>query len=118
MSPTQRALKEARKMGYIAEVTEQWNAFAKIRIDLFSCIDIIAIKPGLPILGIQATSHSNLTSRVNKCIKFGHNWLATGHAELECWAFRKLKGHRALQLDRRVVPKLSSEEYAHRFDHG
>jgi hypothetical protein len=106
MTPTQRALKHLRSLGYQAQVVEKWNAFAKIRVDLFGCIDIVAVRPGVPVLGVQCTSHGHLAERVKKSMELGQPWLATGHAQLECWAFRKLKGQRELQLDRRVIPRI------------
>lgn len=106
MSPTQRALKHLRAMGYQAQVVEKWNAFAKIRVDLFGCIDIVAVRAGVPVLGVQCTSHAHLAERVNKTLTLGQAWLSTGHTQLECWAFRKLKGKRELQLDRREIPLL------------
>ena len=109
MSPTQRALKHLREMGYQAQVVEKWNAFAKIRIDLFGCIDIVAVRPGVPVLGVQCTSHSNISSRFQKSLNLGQMWLSTGHTQLEVWAFRKLKGHKELQLDRRVIPLTAHE---------
>lgn len=107
MSPTQRALKELREQGYRAHVVEKWNAFAKRRIDLFDCIDVIGIRPG-EIIGIQATGGSggNRAAREAKCIEKGQDWLKAG-GKLEVWAWRKLKGHRSLQLDRRVICRLS-----------
>lgn len=104
MTPTQRSLKHLRELGYQAQVVEQWNAYAKVRIDLWGCIDILAIRPGEPVLGVQCTSPSNLSQRVAKCRELGQTWLSTG-SRLEAWAFRKLKGHRSLQLDRRVIHK-------------
>lgn len=112
MSPTQRALKHLREMGYQAQVVEQ-----NIRIpgkgmfkrDLFNCIDIVGVRAGVPVLGVQCTSHSNLSSRVKKCIENGQMWLAAG-AQLEAWAFRKLKGHKDMQLDRRVIPLVDQQE--------
>ncbi len=93
-------------MGYQAQVVERWNAFAKIRIDLYGCIDIVAIRPGLPVLGVQCTSHSNISSRFTKCLSLGQMWLSTGHTQLEVWAWRSLKGKKKLELDRRVVPRI------------
>lgn len=69
ISPTQRALAECRKRGWIAQVVERWNPHAHIRQDLFGVIDIVAIVPpdtdgehgyNVPgfILGIQACSGS------------------------------------------------------------
>lgn len=110
MSPTQRALKHLREMGYQAQVVEKWNAFSKTRIDLFGCIDIVAVRPGVPVLGVQCTSHPNISSRVVKSLALGQMWLSTGHAQLEVWAWRKLKGQKAMQLDRRVIPLISEQE--------
>lgn len=110
ISPTQRALKRVREMGYEAQVVEKWNPFARKRIDLFQCVDVVAIRPGVPVLGIQACVHGDMTKRVRKCIEFGQGWLSTGHTQLEVWAFRRLKGKRALQLDRRVIPLVSQQE--------
>ena len=103
VSPTQRALKHVRSLGYTAQVVEKWNMHAKVRHDLFGCIDILAIRHGMPVLGIQATSHSNLAARVKKCTELGQGWLSATGTQLECWAFRPLKGQRQWQLDRRVI---------------
>ena len=45
ISPTQRTLKRLReKEEYpLVTIVERWNAFAKIRQDLFGIIDILAI---------------------------------------------------------------------------
>ena len=45
ISPTQRTLKRLRDSGDYPLVTivERWNAFAKIRQDLFGIIDLLAI---------------------------------------------------------------------------
>lgn len=75
-SPTQRALAECRRRGYEAQVVERWNWHAKKRVDLFGCIDIIAVDPPLTawgqveqpgrIIGIQVTSGTNHAARVAK----------------------------------------------------
>ena len=106
MSPTQRSKQYLEKLGYRVAIVEKWNAFAKRRIDLFQCIDLLAIRPGMPVLGVQCTSHSNLANRVAKCTELGQDWLATGSTQLECWAFRKLKGQREMQLDRRIIERI------------
>ena len=64
--PTQRSLKELRKRGYLAAVVERWNQYAKIRQDLFGCIDIVAVHPIHGTIGVQATSGTNRLSRVSK----------------------------------------------------
>ena len=66
-TPTQLSLEFLRDQGYTVAITEHWNAFAKIRQDLYGIIDLIAIKSGVPgVLGIQTTSKSNISARVNK----------------------------------------------------
>ena len=52
MTPTARALKHLRSLGYTAQVVEQ-----NIRIpgkgmfkrDLFNCIDIVGVRAGVPV---------------------------------------------------------------------
>jgi hypothetical protein len=57
MSPTARSLAHLKALGYQAKVVEKWNPFAKIRQDLFGA-DILALKPGEPVLVVQATTDS------------------------------------------------------------
>lgn len=64
-SPTQRTLAEMRKRGYVCEVVERWNPFAKIRQDLFGFIDVLCLGDA-EIVGVQATSASNVAARVKK----------------------------------------------------
>ena len=67
MTPTSRSLEKLRNDGYYAQVVEKWNSFAKIRIDLFGGIDILAVKIGIyGCLGIQTTSTGNINARVQK----------------------------------------------------
>lgn len=64
-SPTQRSLALLRERGYRAAVTERWNAFAKIRQDLFGIVDVLAIGNGETV-AVQCTSYANVSSRVQK----------------------------------------------------
>ncbi len=64
-SPTQLSLKKLREEGYTVQVVEYWNSFARIRIDLFGFIDIIALK-GKEVLAVQTTSASNMSARCKK----------------------------------------------------
>lgn len=66
MSPTQLTLRKLRAEGYLADVTEKWIPGANIRRDLFGFIDILGINGLGQVLAVQATSDSNLASRVNK----------------------------------------------------
>lgn len=90
-SPTQRTLKKLRDDGYIVQVVERWNQYARVRVDLFGGIDLIAIRDG-QILGIQATSNDNAAARVTKLLAEPkmEAWLRAGGA-LEVWGWRKLK---------------------------
>jgi hypothetical protein len=65
LSPTQRTLAEMRKRGYYADVTEKWNPWARIRQDLFGVIDVLCLGDK-EVVGVQATSASNISARVNK----------------------------------------------------
>ena len=63
-SPTQLTLRHLRAAGYLAQVVEHWNPHAKVRQDLFGIIDVIAV--GSDVVGVQATSGSNVSKRVAK----------------------------------------------------
>lgn len=73
-SPTQRSLAEMRKRGYLADVVERWLPRANVRKDLYGFIDVLCIvaDPSSElfakerVIGVQATSWSNVSSRVRK----------------------------------------------------
>lgn len=64
MTPTQRSLAQLRRDGYCCQVVEHWNPHARIRQDLFGCIDIIALR-GAETLAVQTTT-TGVASRVKK----------------------------------------------------
>lgn len=64
MSPTQRSLKYLRDQGMKPWVCEYWNSFARKRVDLFGCIDILCIGNG-ETWAVQTTS-TGVSSRVKK----------------------------------------------------
>lgn len=64
MTPTQRSLKYLREQGYQCWIVEHWNHFARIRQDLFGCIDILCIGHG-ETLAVQTTS-TGVAARVKK----------------------------------------------------
>ena len=76
MSPTGRTLKLLRSWGYTCEVCERWVPRLNIRRDLLHCADVIAFKPGEPILLVQVTSAANVATRLTK---------AKGRPELSVW---------------------------------
>lgn len=53
------------------EVVERWNAFARIRQDLFGIIDIVALDEQ-QTLGVQTTSWTNVSARVKKIADSPH----------------------------------------------
>ena len=91
LSPTQRSLQYLRNQGYTVAVVEKWNPHARIRQDLFGCIDLLAIRDG-ETLAIQACAGSSLSARVKK-ITDHENLAAVRKAgwRIEVMAWRKLK---------------------------
>lgn len=63
-SPTQRTLEHLRATYPLVQVVERWNPYAHVRQDLFGIIDVVAV--GEDIVGVQATSASNVAHRVQK----------------------------------------------------
>ncbi len=94
MSPTQRTLKELKKLGATAQITERWNAFAKIRQDLFGFIDLLAMV-GQSLVAIQVTSGDNHSKRKAKILAEPKalKWLQCGNIiEIHSWAKRGPRG--------------------------
>ncbi len=99
MSPTSRSLQYLKKEGYTAQVVEKFNMFAHVRIDLFQFIDIVAMKPGEPLLAIQVTDTGDLSKRINKAESgpFLTMWLSTGcKVEFHGWSKKGKAGKRKL----------------------
>ena len=64
MTPTQRSLQYLREQGYLCEVVEHWNHFARVRKDLWGWCDILAIKKN-EVLAVQVTA-SAVADRIKK----------------------------------------------------
>jgi hypothetical protein len=91
MSPTQRSLAFLRGRGYLVAVVEKWNPHARIRQDLFGCLDLVAIKDG-ETLGVQTTSASNVAARVQKIAEAEATpLLRSAGWKIEVHGWRKLK---------------------------
>jgi len=71
MSPTARSLAYLREQGYLAAVVERWNPHARIRQDLYGCIDVIAIRDG-ETLAVQACSRGDVSKRIAKIAAAEH----------------------------------------------
>ena len=90
-SPTERTLAALRADGWWPEVVEKWIPRARIRKDLWSFCDILALKDG-QILAVQCTSGSNVAARVKKITECELLPMvrACGIA-VEVWGWRRLK---------------------------
>lgn len=124
-SPTRFALRDLKKMGFVAQVVERRLPGCFITQDLFGCIDIIALRAGIGILGIQATGGDggNHAARRNKALGTApviekpaaagkrkrapvrpklREWLEAG-GRFEIWSYRKAgaQGKRKLYALRR-----------------
>ena len=63
ISPTQLTMAWMKRRGFIAQIVERWNPFAKVRQDLFQVIDIVAVNEDGDLIGIQVTTRGNISSR-------------------------------------------------------
>jgi hypothetical protein len=91
MTPTARTLQLLRRRGYLAAVAERFIQPIKRRVDLFNCIDIVAIhREETGVLGVQATTTSNLSARLRKAVALPalRTWLAAGN-RFELWGWSK-----------------------------
>ncbi len=108
MTPTARSLKLLRERGYLAEKVEQRLPIPGkfITRDLFNCIDVIAVHPERKeILGIQATSGSNVSARITKTLEqagFDAWRRAGGLFVIHGWAKQGPRGKRKLWTCREV----------------
>jgi hypothetical protein len=103
-SPTARTLKYERARGHRAQVVEHWNPFARKRIDLFNCIDVIVLKYG-KIYGVQCTSGSNHSARQNKAIETPAitDWINSGGVfEVQSWR-KNSKGRFVHRISKAVL---------------
>lgn len=104
-SPTQRTLAELRKRGWTAQVVERWNQHARVRVDLFGVIDLIALAPTelrldgkrSAIVGIQACAGPSHAARRDKILAEprAKQWIEAGGC-LELWSW-SLRGDRGKQ---------------------
>ncbi len=107
-SPTQRSLKLLRDRGYLVAITEKWNPWVGIRQDLFSFIDLLAIR-GDETLAVQTTSGEggHVAERIRK-IQANEKaalWLASSNRTIVVHGWRKVgeRGKRKL-FECREVP--------------
>jgi hypothetical protein len=103
-SPTARTLERLRRLGYTCGVVERRLPIAGEHVtqDFLGCIDVIAVTSRREprVLGVQATSLSNLAARVAKARgKPGlAAWLGSG-AAFQAWGwYRAARGRWELKI--------------------
>lgn len=104
MSPTQRSLALCKKEGWTAAIVERWNAYARIRQDLFGCIDLLVLDGQPGPLGVQVTAGSSHAARRTKMLAEPRlrAWLEAGaRAEVWSWSKTGARGKRKLWTLRR-----------------
>lgn len=109
-SPTERTLNKLRKDGALPWKTEYYNQWSRKRHDMYGWCDLVAMMPGNYLLGIQATSGSNVSARVKKILGIpeAKRWLECG-LKIEVWGWRKVKkktarGTTVERWEVRIVP--------------
>jgi hypothetical protein len=113
-TPTQRTLALLRAEGYTAEVVEKRLPRCFITRDLFGCIDVLAVRPGSPPLGVQCTTRTNQAARLTKAVALPElrTWLASGTV-FEVWGWAKVGARgkaKRWQVNRRPVPLADLKE--------
>jgi hypothetical protein len=90
--------------GWAVGKVEQTIPKTFIKRDLFGFLDLIAIKPGEPVLGVQVTSGSNVSARVQKINELEASAIWREVARLEVHGWRKVvaRGQRKTWECRRV----------------
>lgn len=103
-SPTARAMAYYRGLGFAVEKVEQRLPHTFITRDLFNVVDLIAIKAGIGIVGVQVTSGSNHAARRTKACDepLLREWmLSGGRFEILSFAKRGARGERKLWTEKR-----------------
>ena len=83
-----------REQGWSAAITEHFNVFAKIRVDLFNFVDILCLKKG-KMLAVQTTTATHLEERKKKILANPNYSLLKSAGcgiELHGWSLRGKRG--------------------------
>jgi hypothetical protein len=87
-------------MGYKAGVVERFIQQIHQRVDLFGCIDIVAIRENVKgALGVQSTTVDNESKRATKAANLPalRTWLEAGNVfEVHGWALKGARGKRKI----------------------
>lgn len=84
--------KKCINMGYSFWKTEQWNAYAHIRQDLFGFIDALCIALDEGIIAIQCTGPGGIPEHKRKILanRYSRLWLLSGGI-IEVWGWSKVR---------------------------
>lgn len=84
-----RTVERLRKLGYMAQVVEQWITHAYCYRDLFYAFDVLAVRHDAGVIGIQCTTDSGLSDHRRALIDNPNlvTWLKSG-ARCQLWAWR------------------------------
>ena len=93
-SPTSRSLNFLRSLGWAPAVVEKWVPRARRRVDLFGCLDLVVLRPGVAgVLGLQVTSGPGNGRKRQAKIEAEDRarlWLECGNqVHVHCWIKRK-----------------------------
>ena len=98
LSPTQRTLRELRRLGRICAITEKWQIIpghpgGGVRKDLFGFIDVLVLDPSQGIIAIQScgSSFSQHYRKItnSECTSNVIEWLRSG-GKVELWGWAKV----------------------------
>ena len=121
VSYTERTIEALTTLGYDVGIVERyianaWHAKGRgVRKDLFGFIDLIAMRPGEGIIGVQSTGpdYSGHNKKiVTECREKAIKWLKSG-GRLELWAWRKVlvkKGGK-LKMYKPRIKKYTLEDF-------
>ena len=97
-SPTQLTLEKLRADGWLCEVTERWNSFARIRQDLYGFVDVLAVREG-ETLAVQATSYTNVSARIHKISEHDNNGMVRKAGwRVEVWGWHKVNNRWTVRI--------------------
>ncbi len=98
-SPYAKSKQRLEKIGYRVGKCEHWNHFAKIRQDLYGCIDLIAMRPGEALLAVQPTDITSVSKRMAKAHQTAIDWVSTGNRfEVHGWTAKSKKPPRVMAM--------------------
>ena len=97
---TEFTMKLYRDAGCVVDKAEYWNSFARIRKDLFGCIDLVALSPNDNIVAIQSTSASCRSAHKKKILAEPRikRWLECG-GKFHLVSWRKVKNRWKPRID-------------------